>query len=85
MMTGMVPLCPVFGLVGTVGGMLEVFDAMAASGSADTRLMAYGISHAMTATMAGLMVSLNALLFSGYFQTRVRRESEDLADMLVTA
>ena len=81
----MVPLCPLLGLLGTVGGMLEVFDAMSASGSADTRAMAYGISHAMIATMSGLMVSLNALLFTGYFQTVVRRESEHLADVLVAA
>lgn len=81
----MVPLCPLLGLLGTVSGMLEVFDAMSASGSADTRVMAYGISHAMIATMAGLMVSLNALLFSGYFQTRVRREAEVLSDLLGSA
>ncbi len=79
----MVPLCPLLGLLGTVSGMLQVFDAMAASGSADTRAMADGISHAMIATMAGLMVSLNALLFTGYFQTRLRRESDQLADLLV--
>lgn len=81
----MVPLCPLLGLLGTVSGMLEVFDAMSASGSADTRVMADGISHAMIATMAGLMVSLNALLFTGYFTAKLRRESDELADLLVAA
>src|SRR5882724_2402240 len=53
LLTVMVPLCPLLGLLGTVSGMLEVFDAMAIRGYADARTMAYGVSHAMISTMAG--------------------------------
>jgi biopolymer transport protein ExbB len=76
----MVPLAPLLGLLGTVTGMLEVFDAMTAAGQADVRAMAYGVSHAMIATLSGLIVSLNGLYFAVLLSSRVRRESQRLPD-----
>ncbi|MDI3258106.1 MAG: MotA/TolQ/ExbB proton channel family protein [Sinobacteraceae bacterium] len=79
----MVPLAPLLGLLGTVTGMLEVFDGMTAAGSSDVRAMAYGVSHAMIATLAGLVVSLIGLFFSVQLSARVRAESERLPDLLL--
>lgn len=79
----LVPLSPLLGLVGTVGGMLEVFDSMALRGSADARAMASGVSHAMICTLTGLAVSITGLYPVYYFQSRTRRETELLADELV--
>ncbi len=76
----LVPLCPLLGLLGTVMGMLEVFDAMAAKGSADARTMASGISQAMICTLTGLAVSITGLYPVYYFQSRARVEAELLAD-----
>jgi biopolymer transport protein ExbB len=78
----MVPMSPLLGLLGTVTGMLEVFDAMAFRSGADTRAMADGISHAMIATMAGLVVSIIALFFINLFQSRVQAEVERLNDLI---
>ena len=80
----MVPLAPLLGLLGTVTGMLEVFDAMTAAGQSDVRAMAYGVSHAMISTLAGLVVSLFALLASVQLGARVRELSERLPDLMVT-
>ena len=79
----LVPLSPLLGLVGTVSGMLEVFDSMALRGSADARAMASGVSHAMICTLSGLAVSITGLYPVFYFQSRTRRETELLADKLV--
>jgi biopolymer transport protein ExbB len=76
----LVPLAPLLGLIGTVSGMLEVFDAMALRGSADARTMANGVSHAMICTLTGLAVSISGLYPVFYFQSRARRETELLAD-----
>jgi biopolymer transport protein ExbB len=76
----LVPLAPLLGLIGTVSGMLEVFDAMALRGSADARAMANGVSQAMLCTMTGLAVSITGLYPVFYFQSRARRETELLAD-----
>jgi biopolymer transport protein ExbB len=78
----MVPMAPLLGLLGTVMGMLQVFDAMAFSGSGDTRAMADGISHAMVATMTGLVVSVIGLFFSHLLGSRVRSEAERLNDLI---
>jgi biopolymer transport protein ExbB len=79
----LVPLSPLLGLVGTVSGMLEVFDSMALRGSADARAMASGVSHAMICTLTGLAVSITGLYPVYYFQARTRMETELLADKLV--
>jgi biopolymer transport protein ExbB len=76
----LVPLCPLLGLLGTITGMLEVFDAMAARGSADARAMASGVSQAMICALTGLAVSLTGLYPVHYFQSRARIESELMAD-----
>ena len=76
----MVPLCPLLGLIGTVTGMLEVFDSMALRGSADARTMASGVSQAMTCTLMGLAVSITGLYPVYYFTNRTRMETELLSD-----
>ena len=47
-----VALCPLFGLLGTVTGMIEVFNAMAVQGG-NARSMAAGVSMATIPTMSG--------------------------------
>jgi biopolymer transport protein ExbB len=78
----LVPLSPLLGLIGTVSGMLEVFDSMALRGNADARSMASGVSAAMICTMTGLAVSITGLYPVHYFRSRAIRETELLADRL---
>jgi biopolymer transport protein ExbB len=82
LMRVLVPLSPLLGLVGTVSGMLEVFDSMALRGSADARTMASGVSHAMICTMTGLAVSITGLYPVHYFRARAKVETESLGDHL---
>ena len=58
---GLVALCPLLGLLGTVTGMIEVFDVMAFTGTGNPRLMAGGISKATLPTMTGLVISITGL------------------------
>jgi biopolymer transport protein ExbB len=78
----LVPMAPLLGLIGTVAGMLEVFDSMALRGNADARSMASGVSAAMICTMTGLAVSITGLWPVHYFKTRATRETELVADKL---
>ncbi|UJF18392.1 MotA/TolQ/ExbB proton channel family protein [Vibrio sp. SS-MA-C1-2] len=55
-------LCPMLGLLGTVTGMITVFDTLAAQGNAEPRLMAAGISMATIPTMAGMVAALSGML-----------------------
>lgn len=76
----LVPLTPLLGLLGTVTGMLEVFDSMALRGSADARTMASGVSQAMVCTMTGLAVSVSGLYPVFHFTQRAKYETELLSD-----
>jgi len=76
----LIPMCPLLGLVGTVHGMLEVFDSMAILGSADARTMASGVSKAMNCTMTGLAVSITGMYPVFHFQSAIRKQTELLAD-----
>ncbi|MFT6985705.1 MAG: biopolymer transport protein ExbB [Psychromonas sp.] len=53
-----VALCPMIGLLGTVTGMISVFDVLATQGTAQPRLMATGISMATLPTMVGMVAAL---------------------------
>ena len=81
-MRTLVPMAPLLGLIGTVSGMLEVFDSMALRGSADARTMATGVSHAMLCTMSGLAVSITGLYPVYRFTDLARRKSELVAEQL---
>ncbi|WP_072054192.1 MotA/TolQ/ExbB proton channel family protein [Aliivibrio fischeri] len=57
----LVSICPMLGLLGTVTGMISVFDVMATLGSSQPKLMASGISLATLPTMAGMVAALPGL------------------------
>lgn len=77
-----IALCPMMGLLGTVTGMVQVFDVMAVLGTGNARAMAAGVSKATLPTMAGMVVALSGLYFSSYFEQVVRRETNFLNDEL---
>ncbi|MBG9999037.1 MotA/TolQ/ExbB proton channel family protein [Pseudoalteromonas sp. NSLLW24] len=79
----MVALCPLLGLLGTVTGMIEVFDVMAITGTGSARSMASGVSKATIPTMAGMVGALSGVFASTYLQRKAKREVELLQDNMV--
>ena len=78
----LVALAPLLGLLGTVTGMIEVFDVMALSGSSNARLMAGGVFKATIPTMAGMLAALSGLYFSTVLPRWSARETAKFADDL---
>jgi biopolymer transport protein ExbB len=66
-----VTAAPLLGLLGTVIGMIEVFNVISLQGSGDIELLAAGISKALVTTAGGLTVAIPSLLFYRYFRGRV--------------
>lgn len=64
-------LAPFVGLFGTVVGIIRSFHDMAVHGSGGFAIVAAGISEALVATGAGLLVAIVALAFYNYLQVRV--------------
>ena len=76
-----VAVCPMLGLLGTVTGMIEVFDVMAGGGG-NTRGMAGGVSKATLPTMAGMVAALSGMLFSIQLERFAEDEKQRVADSL---
>jgi biopolymer transport protein ExbB len=80
---------PFIGLFGTVVGILIAFQEMAKSGSGGFAVVAAGISEALVATAAGIVVAVVAVMFFNAFQTRwqgvvltIKLQVEELAEIL---
>jgi biopolymer transport protein ExbB len=82
MIQTLVALCPLLGLMGTVTGMIKVFEVMAVSGSGNVRAMAAGVSQATVPTMAGMVGALSGVLLVTLLSRRAAREVEFLEDSL---
>jgi biopolymer transport protein ExbB len=74
---------PLLGLLGTVTGMIAVFDVMAFAGTGNARLMAGGVSKATIPTMSGLVAALSGLYFAAALEKKSRIEVERLEGLLV--
>lgn len=78
----MVALCPLFGLLGTVVGMIEVFQVLATSGGADAKSMAGGVKQATIPTMAGMVAAISGVFGSTVINQIAQREEQLLEDHL---
>lgn len=78
----LVALCPLLGLMGTVTGMIEVFDVMAISGGGNARSMASGVSKATIPTMAGMVGALSGVFASAWLMRTSKSERTHLEEAL---
>lgn len=78
----LIAVCPLLGLLGTVTGMVAVFDVMAFFGTGNARAMAAGVSQATIPTMAGMVSALSGLYFGSYLERKADVEAERLEDLL---
>ena len=73
---------PLLGLMGTVWGMIEVFEVMSFTGTGDARAMAGGVYKATLPTMAGLVAALSGLYPSSYLVRKAGRDVQQVDDLL---
>jgi len=78
----MVSLAPLLGLLGTVTGMVSVFDIMAITSGADAKAMSAGVSRATIPTMAGMVASLSGVLITSGMTRRVDRSVQQVEDQM---
>ena len=78
----LVLLCPLLGLLGTVTGMVTVFDVIALEGTSDAQSMARGVFRATLPTMSGLVISISGLYMLAQLQRWARRSLERFEDSL---
>ena len=77
-----VALCPLMGLLGTVTGMVGVFEIMAILGTGNARAMADGVSKATVPTMCGMVAALSGLFISFWLQRKAQTEVQFLGEQM---
>jgi biopolymer transport protein ExbB len=75
-------ILPLLGLLGTVTGMIAIFEVLKVFGTGNTQGMAAGISRALLPTIAGLVTALAGLFFSSDLDRRVKIQLEQAKDKL---
>ncbi len=64
-------IAPLLGLLGTVFGMIKVFNAIMLEGTGNAGVLAGGISEALITTATGLCVAIPAMIFHRFFLRRI--------------
>ena len=72
---------PLFGLLGTVTGMISAFTTIALEGTGDPQQLAGGISQALLTTAAGLTVAIPCLIFFQLFDSWVNRHMVEISQV----
>ena len=79
-------IAPLLGLVGTILGMMTVFNDIGEAGLNNASKLAHGISVILNATLIGLLIAIPALVAWGYFSKKVEVlaiEMETLCDEFI--
>jgi biopolymer transport protein ExbB len=76
---------PLFGLFGTVSGMINTFEAITFFGTGNAKALAAGISEALITTQSGLLVGIPGLFMARLIRQRVRRLNNRLDETVMAA
>lgn len=79
---GLIALCPMLGLLGTVYGMIEVFEVLAVLGTGNPRAMSTGVAKATIPTMAGMTIALSGLFFKFDLNNKVEEFERQAREIL---
>ncbi len=71
-------VAPLLGLLGTVTGMISLFEVITRFGTGDPKLLAGGISEALITTEVGLIIAIPILLIHNYLRNRKNGIGADL-------
>ncbi len=76
-------VAPLLGLLGTVTGMIETFQAITLYGAGDPKMMSGGISEALITTMLGLAVAIPIMLVHTFLRRRLEHIVGDMEEKAV--
>ncbi|MBT3227227.1 MAG: MotA/TolQ/ExbB proton channel family protein [Deltaproteobacteria bacterium] len=77
-------ISPLLGLLGTVTGMINVFQTIVSEGTGNANILAGGISEALLTTAAGLSIAIPTLIFYNYFNKKIEHMIVEMEHLSVT-
>ena len=82
LLDGLIGMCPMIGLLGTVYGMIEVFEVLSFLGTGNPRAMSSGVAMATIPTMSGMVITVFGLYFRQDLISRIESISVLLNSLL---
>lgn len=79
-----IALAPMLGFMGTVIGMIQAFDDIAAAGDISPQIVASGIKVALLTTVFGLIVAMILQIFYNYIISKIDNLVNDMEDSSIT-
>ena len=76
-------VAPLLGLLGTVTGMINTFQAITLFGTGDPKMMAGGISQALVTTVLGLVVAIPIVLLHTLVSSRSKRIAQVIEERAI--
>ena len=73
-------LCPLLGLLGTVSGMISVFDVIAFTSMGDIKLMSQGVARATIPTLASMVVSISGIFAHSFLRKKADRQPQMISE-----
>ncbi|MFH2132465.1 MAG: MotA/TolQ/ExbB proton channel family protein [bacterium] len=77
-------ITPLLGLLGTVMGMIKVFETIVTEGTGNAAVLAGGISEALLTTAAGLSIAIPTLIFYNFFNKKIEHLIVRMENLSVT-
>jgi biopolymer transport protein ExbB len=78
-----ITMAPLFGILGTVLGIIDSFDLLGHSGIEDPKAVTGGIAQALITTAAGLTVALMTLVPFNYLVAKVKKETKEVNKIML--
>jgi biopolymer transport protein ExbB len=79
----LIAVVPLLGLLGTVWGMIEIFDVIAIEGTGDAKAMANGISMATLPTMSGMAIAIVTLFAFRKLENKTQQRILEFREKLI--
>ena len=74
LISGLINIFPLLGLLGTVTGMIHLFDVLAFVGNTNAKAIASGVSMAVIPTVAGMFLAIVGIAFRAFLLHRAKTQ-----------
>lgn len=79
-----ISLAPMFGFMGTVIGMIQAFDDIAAAGDMSPTIVASGMKVALLTTVFGLIAAIILQIFFNFIASKIEKITSDMEDSSIS-
>ena len=79
-----ISLAPMFGFMGTVIGMIQAFDDIAAAGDMSPQIVASGMKVALLTTVFGLIAAIILQIFFNFIASKIENIVNDMEDASIS-